>query len=101
MNGKAKHPQADNDTPEVARKKRNIEKRCAGQTVKNRNQCIKQGQDERIASEVSSHLGIPCRSPEAVPVKYASLSAIDDHAPETYLSNDFIQRPLAHKEFLC
>lgn len=100
MNTQPKDLDTNRNTPERSRQERNIEKGSRTQSEQDRRKRVENCQDKRVSSKIPANLSIPgCRA-ERSTVENSSLRAVDEHAPESELANDFIQGFLRDEEFL-
>lgn len=91
----------NDDAPEIAREQRNVEEGGGREPEHERGARVEDEQAERIARHVAADFAIvPRRLLVAGPVEDAAHGAVDKHAPEAQLADDFVQRSLAHQEFL-
>lgn len=100
MDAITKHPDPDDDAPEIARQQTDVEEGGRSKPVQDRDEGVKQSQNERVACQVPADLAVPHRIPEPSAVEDARLRPIDDHAPPPDLPNNFVERALANQELL-
>ena len=100
MDGKAKHADTNSHTPEITRQKTNVEERRATHAEDDRSQGVEKRKRQCITHEVTAHGPVPSCLLPRIPIEDGRLDTIDDHAPETNLAHDLIQRTLARQELL-
>jgi hypothetical protein len=63
--------------PEVARQQRDVEESGTRQSVQDGNHCVKESQNECVASQISTDFAVPSRDLELVTVKDSCLSTTE------------------------
>lgn len=92
---------ADDDAPEVAREQGDVEEGGRGEAEDEGGAGVEDEEAERVAGHVAADFAVvPDGRLVAVPVEDAAHGAVDDRAPEAQLAHDFVERSLAHQEFL-
>jgi len=100
IDGQAKNLDADDDAPEIAGEEGDVEESGGGETEHERGEGVEEGEGEGVADEVAGHVTIPGRGAERVAVEDGGLDAVDDHAPEAHLADDFVEGTFGDEEFL-
>lgn len=101
MNMFMKDLDAYNHAPEIPRQQTDVEEGRRGETEHDGRAGVEDEQAEGIARQVTAHFAvIPHRLGVALPVEDARHGAVDEHAPEAELADDFVERALADEEFL-
>ena len=86
--------------PEVAREKGDVEEGGGGHAEEHRRERVEDGEDKRVARQVPADPAVPVSRAERRAVEDGSLHAVDGHAPEGELADDFVQRALADEVLL-
>lgn len=100
MDVQAEDAHADDDAPEVAREQADVEEGGRREPEHERRQRVEEREAQRVADQIPADATVPDRDAERVAVEDARLRAVDQHAPEAELADDFVQGPLADEEFL-
>lgn len=88
---------ANRHTPEASCEKGDVEKCSGAETEQDRCKGVEEGKDECVSGEVASNLGVPSRTAEGGAVEDTRLRTVDEHAPESKLANNLIQRPFGNQ----
>lgn len=92
---------ANDDAPEVARQQGDVEEGGRGEAEDEGRARIEDQEAERVAGHVAADFAVvPDGGSVAGAVEDAAHGAVDEHAPEAELADDFVERSLAHQEFL-
>lgn len=97
----AEDADADDDAPEVAGEQADVEEGGTGEAVEDGHERIEEHEDEGVADEVADDGTGPDGGAEAGAVEDAGLHAVDDHAPEAELADDFVERATADEPFFA
>ena len=100
VNMKMEDLNTNSHTPKVSSQKRNIEERGRGKTEHERSERVEERENEGVPGEVTPNFRVPDRGGELSTVEDPSLNTIDEHSPESQLSNNLIHGLLRHQEFL-
>jgi hypothetical protein len=63
--------------PEIARQQRDVEEGGTRQSVQDGNHCVKESQDESVASQIAADFAVPSRGLELVAVKDSCLDTTE------------------------
>lgn len=99
MNRQMEHLDANRDAPEAAGQEGDVEEGGAREAEQDRRERVEEREDERVAREVSADFGVPVCGAEGGAVEDAGLGAVDQHAPESELPDDFVQRAFRDEPF--
>lgn len=91
----------DDHAPEVHGKHGDIEECRRRQAEEKRSQAVEKGQAQCVPDKVAADLAVPVSVAEGVMVEDAGLGAVDDHAEEGHLAEDFVDGAGADKVFFC
>ena len=98
MDMQSKDMNAHNNSPKIPRQQSNVEERRTRHSKDNRRQGVEYEQQKSVADEVPTDRTVPDRRVEGTAVEDPGLSAVDEHAPEGELADDFVHRPLRNQE---
>ncbi len=85
--------------PEIASQERDIEEGGAGHTEQDRRKRVEERKYKRVPSKIAADFAVPGRGAESLAIEDAGLRAVDQHAPEGQLADDFVQGALADEPF--
>lgn len=98
VNCEVKDLDSHNDGPEIACQETNVEECCTGHAKYDWSKGVEDEQEESVADEVTSDSTVPGGVAKVTAVEDASLCAVDEHAPERQLTNDFVHRTLGDQK---
>jgi hypothetical protein len=91
---------SDHDSPESARQQTDVEESSAAHAEDDGCKRVEDEQQQSVADNVSDDLSIPLCFLDRMAVEYGSLHAVDEHAPECELADDFVHGSLRDQELL-
>lgn len=91
---------SDHDSPESARQQTDVEESSTAHAEDDGCQRIEDEQQQSVADNVSDDLSVPLCFLDRMAIEYGSLYAVDEHAPECELTDDFVHGSLRDQELL-
>lgn len=100
VNGVAKDPDSDNDTPEVGSQQRNVEERRTSHAQHDGDQNVEKVQAQGVTDDPADNLTVPGSVIERLAVENGGLDSVDTHAKQTQERQDVVQVSSRHEPLL-